>query len=91
MEETSIETIEPIVIMHTWIDGIEKEKDALQAKIESLSKFTSTDKYSVLDQEAKLLLQAQLSAMINYSQLLTLRILTNVQGDTNESKPNPIE
>lgn len=72
------------VIEFTWTDRVSEDKDALQNKIQSLSEFTSSDEYRILDQNSQLLLQTQLSVMVAYSQLLTLRITSNVQGNYNE-------
>ncbi len=82
---------EPVITMHTWTDRVLEEKDILQKKIDSLIAFTVTAQYGELTQDEQLLLQAQLSVMVAYSQLLTLRIISNIQGDLDEDKPNTIE
>lgn len=76
---------EPVIIEHTWTDRVLEEKNILQNKILALTSFTSTEEYKELEQSAQLLLQAQLSVMVTYSQLLTLRLTTNLQGDYSEN------
>lgn len=76
---------EPVIIEHTWTDRVLEEKNILQNKILALTSFTSTEEYKGLEQSAQLLLQAQLSVMVTYSQLLTLRLTTNLQGDYSEN------
>lgn len=83
---------EPVIIENNWTDKVLAEKDSIQNKIEALSLFTLSPEYAQLDQDGQLLLQAQLSVMVTYSQLLTLRIISNIQGEyLNEDKPNPVE
>jgi hypothetical protein len=78
-------TEEPVITEHTWTNKVGQECIELATKINSLTTFISSEDYSLIDQVGQLLLQAQLSTMIAYLQLLTLRLSTNVQGDSNET------
>lgn len=61
--------------MSDFIDRIKKEKEDLDIKISSLSKFLVSPKFKELDMDNQDLLIRQYEIMENYSEILDMRLL----------------
>lgn len=62
--------------MQDWQQRVIDEKDQLQEKINKLTDFSSSDTYIALPRVQQELLVLQLAYMINYRDILSLRIKT---------------
>lgn len=60
--------------MEDFVKRIVKEKEELDIKITNLENFMETDKYIKLEVAEKILMTAQIRAMINYTEILGKRI-----------------
>lgn len=63
--------------METFLDRLKIEHDELNQKIKDLSSFISTDAYYKLSKANKILLSQQLNHMVNYREILIIRLELN--------------
>ncbi|MDR6734201.1 crAss001_48 related protein [Sphingobacterium sp. 2149] len=63
--------------METFLDRLKIEHDELHKKIKDLSAFISTDDYYKLSKANKILLSQQLNHMVNYREILIVRLELN--------------
>ena len=64
--------------MSTFLERLEQEADALALKTISLSEFTKTDNFEKLSEANQYLLKKQLEVMLEYTNILTIRIELNI-------------
>lgn len=64
--------------MSTFLERLEQEADALALKTISLSEFTKTDNFEKLSKANQYLLKKQLEVMLEYTNILTIRIELNI-------------
>jgi hypothetical protein len=63
--------------MSTFLERLEQEADALALKTISLSEFIKTSNFEELSEANQYLLKKQLEVMLEYTNILTIRIELN--------------